>query len=125
MSGIRRKRVVDLQMAWSTVFAPTADQRRYRYNAAGFAQVTPLTAPFHRIPLIPVGDQDTSREHHLLDLHWVPVTPYTTTTWLPRDPSLTGPQQATEHPSPFNLIVPSPVPGDNLARDERPQLTIR
>ncbi len=40
-------------MAWSAAFAPAADQRHYRYNTTGFAQVTPLTAPSHRIPLIP------------------------------------------------------------------------
>jgi hypothetical protein len=45
MSGIRREGAVDLQMTWSTAFAPAADQRHDRYNAAGFAQVTPLTAP--------------------------------------------------------------------------------
>jgi hypothetical protein len=54
MSGIRPEGgAVGLQMAWSTVFAPAADQRRCRSNPADFAQVTPLTAPSGRIPLIP------------------------------------------------------------------------
>jgi hypothetical protein len=53
MSGIRRKGDVDLQIAWSTAFAPAADERCCHENAAGFAQVTPLTSPFRRIPLIP------------------------------------------------------------------------
>jgi transposase, IS6 family len=43
-------------MAWSTAFAPAADQRHCRSNPAGFAQVTPLTAPSGRIPLIPADE---------------------------------------------------------------------
>jgi integrase len=41
-------------MAWSTVFAPAADQRHCRSHPADFAQVMPLTASSGRIPLIPV-----------------------------------------------------------------------
>jgi hypothetical protein len=35
-------------VAWSTAFAPADDQRHCRSNPAGFAQVTPLTAPRSR-----------------------------------------------------------------------------
>jgi hypothetical protein len=89
MSGIRRKGAVDLQMSWSTAFAPAADQRHYRSNAADFTQVTPLTAPFRRIPLIPDPWRkwlaDLRLAQHLRDVgidEFVTAAPFATAPWL-------------------------------------------